>query len=151
MPTQDSPVQSNLVYGLGVKIRESDLIFVKRLLREVQEDLESRKKKIFPLVMRFLIAYDMIRNYEENFILLGDPDQDDKTFISSCASILKGFGLQMLEIIHNNNDIDIEDPLGLKVDDLEAIVDELNQLDFSFSNDMTDIRKEEIKKVLCGD
>ena len=151
--TKETPVQATLNYEVGRSDMSPERYYVRKLIREVQEDLLSRKKQIIPLVVKFLIAYDMIKGLEEDYILLGDPPLEDKiqTFIGSCTAILKGVGSRVIEILDENNDLDIEETLDMKVEDFQAIVEELKQLDFSLSNDMTDIRKEEIKKIFCGD
>jgi len=126
------------------EIRNSDWFYMRHLIAELQEDFTRKSKLVLLLTSKWLLAYDMYDCYENTIIIQGTPSESEKAFSKSIRSILKGYGIHLIQKLTENDKIHL-DQLDISFEDIQAMVEELSFRDAETWQDMTSSRKQELQ------
>ncbi len=143
-----APTQDELIFH---ELRATDWFFVKRLLRDLQEEFQARERYLIGTVSRYVIGLELFRLCEQLTILdPRSPSQRDRSYHRGMLAIFRGLGELLLADLRQHEEIDIKPALGYGFADLAATVEELAIDERMHYGEMTDARREQILGEVFG-
>lgn len=126
-------------------------MFVKRLLSDLQDDLQREERFLIGIVSRYMIGLELFRLCEEITIHGAKaPSQRDAAYHRGMLAIFRGLGVLLLDDLRQHEEIDIEKALGFTHQDVAAVVEELAVDERMHYGDMTEARRAEILQEVFG-
>lgn len=137
------PEQSN--FDFKEPIRHSDWIAMERLLDDVKKE-----QAIFLAVGRWISAYEVLRTFENQVYSLFKMPEHEKSSFRQMANMLRCTGSLIADRLESSGkELPLED-MGVTINDIKAIISELEYLDRSLSEEEIPAQRKTDLKSLFG-
>jgi hypothetical protein len=134
----------------SLEARQTDWIFVRKLLQDIQEDFARKQRFLLRVAGRWLTALELFRFLEEIVFQDGQASETDRVYHKASLRILHSQGELVLHDLKRHEDIPI-DQLGISYDDLSALVAELAYDEAMRYGTTTQERLKDLGAELFGD